>query len=191
MFQQPDGTLGVRVPASVRSAFDRECPAALRRVLGTLEGDPDRPTLTAPGGFGLATAGALPGRCRIEVELLLAPETRAAGLWLRGDPDGERGYYLRIEPSRGRLVFDRWPRIGDAPFAAELERPLSLAPGEPVRLAAYIDASVCEVYTNERVALSCRLYDHPEGEWGIFVSDGSVTVRDRRLAEATPRRPVD
>ena len=46
----------------------------------------------------------------------------------------------------------------------EVERPLRLSPGAPVHLTVYVDDSLCEIYVNESVALSTRMYDHAEGD---------------------------
>ncbi len=160
--QQPDGSLALRPPSTVVEAFG----TAAKPHPGRLQSE----------GFAFQDHGAMPRRARVEAILNLETGTRAAGLWLRGSEDGESGYTLRYEPDRARLVFDRWPRPGDQPFAAELERPLRLEPGETLRLTVLVDGSVCEIYANDREAMSCRLYDHPEGHWGCFVTEGAVTI---------------
>ena len=100
---------------------------------------------------------------------------------LRMGPDYESGYTLRIEPQRQRLVFDTWPRPGDLPFMPGLERPLEVQPGKPVHMQIFINDSLAEVYVDEKVAMSVRMYDHPDGEWGIFASQGQVDVTGIQL----------
>ncbi len=111
-------------------------------------------------------------------------ETRGCGIMLRTSPDLETGYYIRLEPSRGRLVFDSWPRPGAKTHWDGLERPLTLEADQPHRLVALVDRSVCEVYVDDRIALAARIYDHARGSWGVFVSEGEATFRDVALAEA-------
>jgi beta-fructofuranosidase len=106
------------------------------------------------------------------------PGTRGCGLMLRASKDYESAYYLRLEPSRQRLVFDSWPRSGDVPFAVELERPLKLAAGQPVHLTVLIDGTVCVTYAGGTVAMNTRLYNLKEGEWGVFVEDGEAAFSD-------------
>jgi beta-fructofuranosidase len=100
---------------------------------------------------------------------------------LRTSSDFESGYYIRLEPQRSRLVFDAWPRPGDLPFMVGLERPVDSHPDEPIHFIVYLDGSLCEIYVNDCVALSTRMYDHPEGDWGVFVSEGSAEFSDFQL----------
>jgi beta-fructofuranosidase len=101
---------------------------------------------------------------------------------LRTSEDFEAGYYARVEPLRGRLVFDAWPRRGDFPYMVELERPIQVQPGMPVQMTIYLDGSLCEVYLDNQVAMSARMYNHPVGKWGLFVSEGCVTFSNVRLS---------
>ncbi len=100
---------------------------------------------------------------------------------LRTSDDLETGYYVRLEPNRRRLVMDSWPRPGDKPFWLEIERPIALEPDSPHRIVVLIEDSICEVYLDDRVAMSARLYDHKVGGWGLFVSEGQAEFRDVTL----------
>ena len=115
--------------------------------------------------------GALPDECLIETTLTMDAVARA-GLLFRVDATADKYYQLRVEPLRQRVVIDRWPRAGDQPFM--LERPVALRPGEPVRIQALLSGTCLVVYINARVALSCRMYDHAAGDWGVFVEDGAA-----------------
>lgn len=133
-------------------------------------------------GFACAAAALLPDEAyKLEATVTFGANTRACGLVLRTDSALERGYMLRLEPGRNRLVFDQWPRKGDIPYAVGLERPIELQAGEPYRLQVFVEDTVCVVYVNEAVALSARLYDHPAGGWGVFVSEGSASFEARLL----------
>ena len=77
-----------------------------------------------------------------------------------------------MEPLRQRLVFDRWPRPGDQPYLAELERPLVLIPSHPVEVEVLVEGSLCEVYVDHKVAMSVRMYEHTLGAWGFFCGEG-------------------
>jgi hypothetical protein len=76
---------------------------------------------------------------------------------LRIDSDFEKGYYLRFESPQQRLVFDAWPRAGDAPYRFGLERPLSLSPGKPTCMKVFVDGTLLEAYVEEKIALSARM----------------------------------
>jgi beta-fructofuranosidase len=128
-------------------------------------------------GFAAARLGDLPDTALLSCTITLDENTRAAGLLLRADLTLDHYYQLRWEPGRNRLVFDRWPRPGDEPFM--LERPLSYS--EKLRLRVFIDGSVIVAYANDEIALSCRMYDHPQGQWGVFVGEGQATFSDVSL----------
>jgi beta-fructofuranosidase len=177
VLQEPDGTLSVRPPQMVVNAVHQPLAAAFQPGVGQAAYGEGEVKLRAPYGFACAPAGKLPSACRIEAALSSTPGTRAFGLFLRMDDELEKGYYLRFELAEKRLVFDVWPRPGDAPYLLGLERPLALEAGQPVKLVVFIEGTVVEAYVNERIALSARMYDHPEGSWGVFVSEGEVNAQ--------------
>jgi beta-fructofuranosidase len=181
--QRPDGTLAVRLPEAVQAAFGRALPLSFRPLLGEWKA-PDLNEEQAPDAtpgafraraqsrFSALSLGPLPRESMVEATLTLAPGTAAAGLLLRAEGKLDGGYAVRVEPSRQRLVIDRWPRPGDQPFM--LERPLALAPGKPVRLRALIDDTCLVVYADDETALSCRMYEPRGSELGLFVAEGET-----------------
>lgn len=194
--QRPDGTLRFHPPAEVRAAFP--VPLAV-----TFQGaDPAGRTLADPEGYQVIVSDqTLPDAFRVEVGLDIAERTTECGLVLRTDADGDQGFAVRLEPRRHRLVVDRWPRrstggeqwqiSGDVPFAVELERPCPLAPGEH-RLAVIVDGTICVISLDDTVVLSTRLYDRPPGRLGMFVGEGTATVRDLVLhVPGDPTAPDD
>lgn len=75
-------------------------------------------------------------------------------------------------------LFDMWPRPGDKPYMPELERPLHVTAGEPIRLTVLVEGTLCETYVNDHIAMSTRLYDLQRGQWGVFAEDARVTCTD-------------
>ncbi len=138
--------------------------------------------IEAPISFRCVSAGDLPEMAKIEVTAVFTEPTKGFGVMLRTSEDFETGYYVRVEPMRGRLVFDSWPRKGDVPFMVEIERPLQVEPGKPVQMTIYVDGTLCEVYVDNQVAMSARMYNHLVGNWGLFVSEGCATFSDVQLA---------
>ena len=121
--QRADGTLRFHPPREFGDTFDQvEKGLAAGIVLSSPDGYVDAIVPTpAPAAF------------RLVAGFDIAPHTSECGILLRASEDGDEGYVVRLEPRRGRLVFDRWPRratgseqwqiSGDVPFAVELERP--------------------------------------------------------------------
>lgn len=182
--QQADGTLTVALPATVQQAMNNSQPVNFTHGLGRFTAKGNAVQFVAQGEFSCATAGALPNACRITVNITFDAGARSFGVMLRMSDDFESGYFIRFEPAMQRLVFDAWPRAGDVPFMCELERPIRLQAGEPLEIEVLIDGSVCEVYAGGSVAMSTRLYNHAQGAWGVFTSEGNAQFNDVTLRVA-------
>jgi beta-fructofuranosidase len=189
--QLDDGTLAFRLPAALRRSFGQGTrPAFPHRVGGWRDG---RGVLTVDAGDGLAVAVArqVPETFLLDVVVQFDADVVECGVVLRSSDDGESGYQIRLEPRRGRVVFDRWPRrrtgdaqwqiSGDVPFAVELERPAVLAPGSH-RLQIVVEGTACVAYLDDRVALSARMYDRRSGGVGLFVGEGHAAFADISIA---------
>ena len=181
VIQETDGALAVRVPETVDQAFSKPIPCEFHAGLGNCEIVSNAVQIIAPESFGCSVAGTPTEPCKIEAVVEFTANTRGCGIMLRASDDLEEGYYIRLEPGRNRLVLDTWPRQGDIPFMVELERPIGLSPEKPVELKVLLDGSICEVYANGRVAMSCRLYNRYTGRWGVFVNEGIAHFKDARL----------
>src|SRR5699024_92900 len=182
--QNPDGTLAFRIPPEVLESHTAQSDAAL-----TVR------DVVAPTSHGVAVgARDLPPSFTARIDLELTEGTREAGILLRTDDEGERGYALRLEPAAGRMVLDRWPRritgteqwqvSGDVPHVLELERPADLS-GPHHRLDIVLDRDILVAGLDGHVVLSTRLYDHEQGRLGIFATDGSVRVHELVLTTST------
>jgi beta-fructofuranosidase len=180
--QEADGTLSVKAPASVDQAFREKTPYEFHPAVGPCKISGNVVELPTSGGFGCATAGSLPPRYKIEATVEFEANTRGCGLMLRVNDTFESAYYVRLEPARNRLVFDSWPRPGDVPFWVELERPIRLEAQRPVDLKVFVDGTVCVVYADDRIAMSTRLYNLKQGDWGVFVNEGAARFRNVRIS---------
>jgi len=176
LVQQPDGTLAVHAPETVLAQFHRPFRLAPRPVLGEWSIVGDRISASSIGRFSALTLGEMPRECLVEASMTYSAGTAACGVLLRAQ-EGLEGYYqVRLEPARGRLVLDRWPRPGDEPFM--IERPLETSPGRAVKLRVIADGTCLVVYADDHVALSSRMYDHRSGALGLFVTEGEATFSD-------------
>lgn len=173
--QRADGTLAFHPPAELRETFARPDTAI---ASGT--------ALHAPDGYTEVLADIEPpSEFRVRARFDIAAGTTECGIVLRAAEDGSAGYALRLEPRRGRLVFDRWPRrrtggeqwqiSGDVPFAVELERPCAIPPGVH-ELDVIVAGDLCVATLDDATVLSCRLYDRPSGLVGAFVGEGAVAL---------------
>lgn len=181
--QQPNGELTVRVPDTVRKAFNKSIQQEFRRAGGEQIGAVKEIEIKANGGFDAVAAGKMPQTCSIRTTIVFDKAPRNFGCILRCSEDFDKGYYIRFEPSRNRLVYDMWPRrVNELPHMAEFERLVSVQPGTPVALEIFTDGNKGVVYVNNTVAMNFRAYDIPEGSWGFFVTEGTARFKDIELA---------
>ena len=200
--QNADGTLRFGFPAEFVESFDDDESIAF---VDAETGDPvgsDGATirLHAPDGYRAAISDAnAPRSFHVALTFDIAADTTECGVLLRAGDDGDAGYAIRLEPKRGRMVFDRWPRrrtgdgqwevSGDVPFAIELERPCDLPPGEHT-LEVVVDGDICVANLDGRVSLSTRIYDRPSGRLGVFVGEGAVSVNGCRIGTRRVAEPI-
>ncbi|MGC4106172.1 MAG: family 43 glycosylhydrolase [Thermomicrobiales bacterium] len=166
--QQADGALTVSIPATVSAA--------------AFEGAESFPDVTLdPGdGFAWQAVGPCGPASTFGAEILIAPGTRDVSLHLKASPTLDASHLLRIEPRRGRAVFDRWPRPGDQPFIQE--RMFAVPEDRPISLVVVREGSDVEAYIDGTLVLSCRAYGDQEGDWALAVSEGAATFHEIRIA---------
>jgi beta-fructofuranosidase len=185
LFARSDGTLGVGPVRGLLEAFDTPGPTTPAPRYGTWESSPSGHHF-AGHGIGYLRLGDPGPSALLDVTLDLRGDPDEVAVVLRADVDLDRAYHLRLEPRRGRFVFDRRPHHIFIPFAPEndrayvdardfeIERPL-VAPDGIVRVQVILDGSAIVAYVNG-VALSTRGYDLAQGEWGVLAVGGTVTI---------------
>ena len=181
--QQPDGTLAVRMPESVAAAFAQSVALKPEPILGRWRTGGDEIGAEAWARYSALTLGPMPDECLIDTRISFAEGTACCGLLLRADETLDNYYQVRLEPGRQRVTTRRLPRRMDEPMIPE--RPLTLVPGQPVRLRAIADGTCLVVYANDQVALTDRMYDHRVGALGVFVADGQASFSGVSLKRRT------
>lgn len=185
--QNPDGTLGFGFADELVYSFWEDVPVTLPVPMPA--------TLDVPDNYSaIVSDEELPSQFYAKAVFDIAPNTTECGLLLRSSDDGDISYVLRLEPKRGRLIFDRWPReltgdaqwqvSGDVPFDIALERPCHLAPGKHT-LEVMVDGDTCVAVVDRQVALSARIYDRPTGRIGVFAGEGAVTIAELEIRQRT------
>ena len=182
--ERPDGSLAVSLPESIRESFDPPREPSLSPLVGSWVIDGRATRVNAEGTFALARVGSMDDPYLISASVRFDSGTQACGIALRMGEDPDEAYYIRLEPQRGVMVFDRWPRRaqaglqwqvdGDVPHAVELERAVVLEAGVTHRLEVVVEGSACVTYLDGSVAMSARMYDRPRGDWGLFVTEGTA-----------------
>jgi hypothetical protein len=139
--------------------------------------------LSATKTFSAAVAGKLPDLCKINTTIQYEDGAKEFGFMFRVSDDMEKSYYIRFEPSMQRVVFAKWPRErSEVNQMVELERPVQMSPGAPLRLQVIIDGNKGVAYVNGKVAMNFRAYDLPAGNWGFFAIGGNATFSNTAIS---------
>lgn len=186
-----DGTLAFRLPRALRRSFGKPMRTEFVDAAGTWTRDGTHTSADAREQLAVTVAPVPADPFVLELTVDFDEDVVECGVILRSTPDGAEGYQIRLEPRRGRMVFDRWPRrrtgegqwqiSGDVAHAVELERPAALAPGEH-RLQIVVEGTALVAYLDDRVALSARMYDRRSGGVGLFVGEGRAAFTDISVA---------
>jgi beta-fructofuranosidase len=166
----PDGALNQR-PAPELEALRGERSAFARREL--------------PPGHSQVVDGISGDAFEIEATFELATAS-AVSLAVRYSPDGAHQTRIVYDRPRGYLSIDR-SRSSQAPSVEADVRgcPLVLGPGEPLQLHVFLDRSVLEVFANDRVCLSSRIYPIDNGSIQIQVASEGAPARVHSLTAWT------
>jgi len=180
-----DGSLFVRCPKEVIKALQfaelagRQC---LSRTFGKWSFDGNHIHGERVDGLAYAIFADIKEDFALTGEVSFEPNTLAFGLLIRTNADFSAGYMLRFEPAKNRVVFDHFPRAGDAPPL--VERPLRMTPNKPISFAVFVEKTIVEAFIGERGALSCRTYERYDAPAGLFIIEGGVRYGELRVAQS-------
>ena len=179
--QQPDGTLAVKCPQEVAAQYPDRLPVAAGRTMGSVSYE-DGKYLLGGEGKSLCMLGAMPENGKIELSFTASDDCGDFGLLLRADAGVDAYYAVRFEPRFNRLAMDIQPRQDNTRHTqVDVERFCPLEAGKENKLLILFEGSVLEVYVNDRVAMSARMFDRKEGDFGIFAHNTNVRFKDIKL----------
>ncbi|MFT9008592.1 MAG: hypothetical protein ABF489_02585 [Bifidobacterium sp.] len=188
--QRQDGTLAFSIPREILGCFEYEGKELLPSA-GLLLGRQD-------GFASRMLCDDIPATCRLTVNFTVHAERADAGLLIHASADGDSSHILRLEPKRGRMVIDRWPRLqtgdeqwqisGDVPYLLELERPCDLSTGQH-ELNIVMEDDIFVACLDDEVTVSCRMEHSWGNALGVFSNDGLTSFDAfvvHALAPASP-----
>lgn len=170
VYQREDGTLGVKIPDTVWNAFGE------REKI-------DDVTIDSPYA---REERILARECgdlfSFEADVKFSENTRSFGIRIRESEEKAQAYQFLFHVKENRYVFEKapnWPWFGCMNIG--LERPIELNPGETYHIQIIFDDDIATLYVNG-VALNTRAYEKPGDSLGIFVTDGTLEVRNASVA---------
>ena len=176
--QLPDGTLAVKCPQEIAAQYPDRLPVAAGRTMGSVSYQ-DGKYLLGGEGKSLCMLGAMPENGKLELSFTASDDCGDFGILLRADAGVDAYYAVRFEPRFNRLAMDIQPRADNTRHTqVEVERWCPVVPGEKNKLLILFEGSVLEVYVNDKVAMSARMFDRREGDFGIFTHNTSVCFEE-------------
>ena len=168
----PDGDLGLCPPQSKRAVFHSPVKNEYRAITPGWRVTAEGLRADTTAGQELALMQKLPQVCRIRADIRII-DADQAGIILRVGEDMGRGYYLCLEPKRGRLVYRSWLRLYEDggktfPYDVEMEVPVRKTVDGRYTLEVLTEDTAATAYVNDEAALSFRMYDRSEGHLGLF-----------------------
>ena len=105
----------------------------------------------------------------LEIALELDPgEALTCGLRLLCTPDGSEEAGIVYDRAGGQLLIDRArSSLSDGVEREARGGPLALTPGEALRLRVFVDRSVVEVFANETLCITSRVYPTQADAMGV------------------------
>lgn len=170
IYQRQDGTLGVKIPDTVWEAFgDRECLSDVK--------------LESPYA---RTEKILAEACgdlySFEADITFSEGTRSFGIRVLENEKTAQSYQYIFPVGENKYVFEKnpnWPWFGCMNIG--LERPITLGAGETYHVQMILDDTIVTLYVNG-VALNSRIYEKPGDALSVFVTDGTMEIRNISIA---------
>ena len=108
---------------------------------------------------GLSVRPSLRGACLELSAVIDVDDAQQVTLELRCSPDGQERTTVHYDAQKAQLSIDARAASSDEETQGDLYGvALDLEAGQPLRLRVFVDRSVVEVFANERVCLTSRIY---------------------------------
>ena len=176
-----DGTLYVKCPEEVSAAYSEAKEVAEGFAMGDVV-KADGKYILGGEGRNVQMFGKMPENCKIEMTFTADDLKGDFGVIVREGSNLDNFYAVKFEPKFNRLALDRQPRRDSTLHTqVDTERYCPIVAGEKNTLKIIAEGSVLEVYVNDKVAMSARMFDFKEGNFGIYTHNNRVVFEDVRL----------
>ena len=196
LIKQHDGTLASRCPPEIVRIYKKSLGIALDTQLGKWDKKDKSIEGERLDGLGYTFIPVDGDDFLFETSITLGQDTPTAGVLLRTDPDLSEGYRVRFDPVFRRVVIDQWTLRVNTPEEALnakglstrtdpnplVEQPLEISPFKAIDCKVFISGSTVQVFVEERVVLSYRIYKSTGFRLGLYVEAGRVQFDNVRLS---------
>lgn len=184
--QQSDGTLTVSPMEDVRKCFGGIKTINATTLNGDWKVTKEGFEINSPYRYASMKLNQIPRNCRLEMDIIFEKPIRELGIALQIDDNFDMGYYLILEPFRNRIQYKTGIRLYEDggkmfPYEIEMERPIELVSGKAVHVELFIQDTILVAYFNNQVALSTRMFNYKNRNFGLFASEGKAEFNNIRL----------
>lgn len=166
--QDKNGYLWVKCPDEIKNAFKEQIDVVQTFSLGNCDGNPSQIS-TENDGQNVVLFNEMPSICQITFEFETTDNRGDFGCLLRCEENMDRFYKVKFEPRYHRFALDSSPRENDNRFIqVDTERPLDITPNVRHKVMIIAQESVLEVYVDDKVAMSARMFDVSKGMFGLY-----------------------
>lgn len=199
LYPKENHELGVRCPREILSGYANRLPMEFTPFLGewNVESEEIAPTAGDQLSYGFLRT---PSR-HYQFECTLQPqETRGNfGVLLNAAGDLASAHVIAFDPGAQRVSIIRWPEpldvfwrdltdrkvpLPDPDGPRLVERPLRIEAGRDIKCTVFVTDSIVEVFIDDEISLSYRIYETGDHGLGLFAQSARVTFKS--LAMATP-----
>ena len=186
LIQNSDGTLSVTAPATVDQAFAVSQAIEIEPLNGQWNCHDGSAKISSPYSYACALLPVVPNECKFEADVCFEGSPREFGVALQVDENFDLGYYLCFEPYRNRIQYKTGIRMYEDggkmfPYEVEMERPIALQAGTNYHIKIFVQDTILEVYVNDEIALSSRMFNFTGRRFGLFVAEGEVLFKNIKL----------
>jgi beta-fructofuranosidase len=182
--QDEKGYLWVKCPEEIKSQYTVNEPVKVLNKSGNVVIKENDYNLGFNTGFSKISLTELPQYSMAEAEFTIKKQSGQFGFIVNFDNQTDRGYYIKFEPLFNRLSFERWPRkISYYCSDIETERYCHLNADTKNKITIIREGSVLEVYVNDKVSMSARMFDYKSGSFGLFAQDCEVDFNNIKISK--------
>lgn len=179
--QAEDGTLYVKCPDEIKKYFNSEQPLKEKMTIGTASTNKDE-IMLGTEGMNIKMFEKIDSPFKLEVDFVLTDDRGDFGLILNANNNLDNYYKVKMEPKFNRLAFDIIPRkCNTIHTQIDTERYLPLELNKKHHLMVIVDGSVLEVYVDDLVAMSTRMFNYQSGDFGVYAQNINVKFSNLRV----------
>lgn len=180
--QDADGTLYVKCPDAIKNSYSVEIALKDGFELNSVYPTGNGYIIGSNDCKGVKMFGEMPENCKIEIDFTTHDDIGEFGVLLRATDELSQYYTIKFETKYNRMAFDKIPRRdGTIHIQADTERFCPIKPGIRNKMIIIVQGSIAEVYINDKVAMSVRMFDYKIGNFGLYAFNTIVRFNNIKI----------